>query len=290
MNKITKTICISVITNTILSIIKIIFGYIFKCSSLVADGIHSFSDLVTDFVALLGNKLSNKPADDDHPFGHGKIEYITSIIISLFILILGFSLLINSYNSEIVIPNMIVIIITIFTIISKYLLSIYVYKVGIENKNNILIASGSESKADVLSSVIVLISIVLMQFSKSLEILKYSDIIATIIISIFIIKTGYIILKNNFNMILETQLDDLEYIKMIKEIILSEKEVINIRDLYILTNGPYYKLISNVNMTPNITLKHAHDVIEKIENKLKKYDEKIKYIFIHMEPNEKNEL
>ncbi|MBE6149128.1 MAG: cation transporter [Firmicutes bacterium] len=290
MNKITKTICISVITNTILSIIKIIFGYIFKCSSLVADGIHSFSDLATDFVALVGSKLSNKPADKDHPFGHGKIEYITSIIIGLFILVLGFYLVINSYNNEIVIPDIIVMIITIITIISKYVLSSYVYNVGIKNKNNILIASGKESKADVFSSLIVLISIILMQLSNKIEILKYSDIIATIIVAIFIIKTGYNILKDNLNMILETQLDDIEYIDKIKKIILSEKEVLNIRDLYILINGPYYKLISNVNMKDDITLKHAHDVIEKIENKLKKHDEKIKYIFIHMEPNEKNEL
>jgi len=290
MKKITKTICISVITNTILSIIKIIFGYIFKCSSLVADGIHSFSDLATDFVALVGSKLSNKPADKDHPFGHGKIEYITSIIIGLFILVLGFYLVINSYNNEIVIPDIIVMIITIITIISKYVLSSYVYNVGIKNKNNILIASGKESKADVFSSLIVLISIILMQLSNKIEILKYSDIIATIIVAIFIIKTGYNILKDNLNMILETQLDDIEYIDKIKKIILSEKEVLNIRDLYILINGPYYKLISNVNMKDDITLKHAHDVIEKIENKLKKHDEKIKYIFIHMEPNEKNEL
>jgi len=267
MNKITKTICISVITNTILSIIKIIFGYIFKCSSLVADGIHSFSDLATDFVALVGSKLSNKPADKDHPFGHGKIEYITSIIIGLFILVLGFYLVINSYNNEIVIPDIIVMIITIITIISKYVLSSYVYNVGIKNKNNILIASGKESKADVFSSLIVLISIILMQLSNKIEILKYSDIIATIIVAIFIIKTGYNILKDNLNMILETQLDDIEYIDKIKKIILSEKEVLNIRDLYILINGPYYKLISNVNMKDDITLKHAHDVIEKIKNK-----------------------
>lgn len=287
MNKITQTMFISVIVNAILSILKVVFGIVFKCGSLIADGIHSFSDLTTDFISIVGSKLSNKPADKEHPFGHGKIEYITSMIIGVIILLLGFSLIVESYNNEKIIPNIIVIIVSIFTIISKYILSIFVYNRGIKYKNNILIASGSESKTDVVSSVIVLISIILMQFSNNISILKYSDLLATIIIAIFIIKTGYDVLKDNLSMILEKQVLDEEYIENIRNIILKEKEIIKIRNLYILINGPYYKLISDVNMKDDITLRHAHDVVEKVENNLKKYDDKLKYIFIHMEPIDK---
>lgn len=287
MNKITQTMFISVIVNAILSILKVVFGIVFKCGSLIADGIHSFSDLTTDFISIVGSKLSNKPADKEHPFGHGKIEYITSIIIGVIILLLGFSLIVESYNNEKIIPNIIVIIVSIFTIISKYILSIFVYNRGIKYKNNILIASGSESKTDVVSSVIVLISIILMQFSNNISILKYSDLLATIIIAIFIIKTGYDVLKDNLSMILEKQVLDEEYIENIRNIILKEKEIIKIRNLYILINGPYYKLISDVNMKDDITLRHAHDVVEKVENNLKEYDDKLKYIFIHMEPIDK---
>lgn len=288
MNKITSTMFISVIVNIILSIVKVVFGLIFKCSSLIADGIHSFSDLTTDFISIIGSKMSLKPADNKHPFGHGKIEYITSIIIGIFILVLGFFLIIESYNKETVIPDLIVILVSIFTIISKYILSMFIYNRGIKYKNNILIASGSESKTDVVSSIVVLISIILMQFSEIITIFKYSDLLATIIVALFIIKTGYNILKDNLSMILETQVDDEKYLEDIKNIILNEKEIIKIRDLYILINGPYYKLISNVNMQDDMTLKHAHDVIEKVEEDLKKYDDKIKYIFIHMEPIDKD--
>ncbi|MBO5096133.1 MAG: cation transporter [Bacilli bacterium] len=287
MNKITQTMFISVIVNAILSILKVVFGIVFKCGSLIADGIHSFSDLTTDFISIVGSKLSNKPADKEHPFGHGKIEYITSIVIGVIILLLGFSLIVESYNNEKIIPNMIVVIVSVFTIISKYALSIFVYNRGIKYKNNILIASGSESKIDVVSSIIVLISIILMQFSNNISILKYSDLLATIIIAIFIIKTGYDVLKDNLSMILEKQVLDEEYIENIRNIILKEKEIIKIRNLYILINGPYYKLISDVNMKDDITLRHAHDVVEKVENNLKEYDDKLKYIFIHMEPIDK---
>lgn len=283
---VSKIMLVSVIVNIILSIVKVIFGGIFKCSSLIADGVHSFSDLITDFISILGSKLSLKPADSKHPFGHGKIEYVTSIIISIVIISLGFLLIINSFNKEIIIPSLVVSLVSLATIVSKYILSNYIYKKGLKLKNNILIASGLESKSDVLSSMVVFISIILMQLSNYIKIFKYSNLIATIIVALFIIKTGFNILKENLSMILESQVTDKEYIENIRKIILKESDVLNIRNLYILINGPYYKLISNINMNDDITLKHAHDIIEKIEQDLKKYDDKIKYIFIHMEPSE----
>lgn len=283
---VSKIMFVSVIVNIILSIVKVIFGGIFKCSSLIADGVHSFSDLITDFISILGSKLSLKPADSKHPFGHGKIEYVTSIIISIVIISLGFLLIINSFNKEIIIPSLVVSLVSLATIVSKYILSNYIYKKGLKLKNNILIASGLESKSDVLSSMVVFISIILMQLSNYIKIFKYSNLIATIIVALFIIKTGFNILKENLSMILESQVTDKEYIENIRKIILKESDVLNIRNLYILINGPYYKLISNINMNDDITLKHAHDIIEKIEQDLKKYDNKIKYIFIHMEPSE----
>lgn len=287
MNKVTKTLLVSLITNAFLSIIKILFGFIYKCSSLVADGIHSLSDLSTDVIAIFGNYLSLKPADKKHPFGHGKIEYITSLIIGFIIVILGCLLIYNAFGKEYVIPDIIVIIVSLFTIISKFILSNYIYKRGIQYNNNILIASGKESKADVYSSLFVLISIILMQFSTEISIFRYADLVTTIIIALFIIKTGYIVLKDNISILLEEQITDKKYLNQIKKIISSFEEIINIEDLYILRYGPYYKLIGNVIMQPSISLNDAHTVIDKIEENIKEKDNKIKYVFIHMEPEEK---
>lgn len=281
--KITKVLLVSSITNIFLSIIKILFGFIGKCNALIADGIHSLSDLSTDFVAIFGNHLSLKPADKKHPFGHGKTEYITSVIIGIVIILLGLSLIYNIFNKEITIPNLLMILVSLFTIISKYILSSYIYKKGIEYSNNILIASGKESKADVYSSIFVLISIVLMQFSNELKILKYADMLSTVIISLFIIKTGFNILSDNIGILLEEQVLDKEYIKEIKNIITSFNEIVEIKDLYILRYGPYFKLVSNVIMK-DLSLTDAHKIIDEIEKKLKEKDDKIKYVFIHMEP------
>ena len=287
--KITKVLLVSSITNIFLSIIKILFGFIGKCNALVADGIHSLSDLSTDFVAIFGNHLSLKPADNKHPFGHGKTEYLTSMIIGIVIIILGLSLIYNIFNKEIIIPNLIMILVSLFTIISKLLLSNYIYKKGVLYSNNILIASGKESRADVYSSIFVLLSIVLMQFSNEVSILKYADMFSTIIIALFIIKTGFNILKDNIGILLEEQVLDKKYLKEIKSIITSFDEIVEIKDLYVLRYGPYYKLVSNVIMK-DLLLTDAHNVIDEIENKLKEKDNRIKYVFIHMEPIDNTNL
>ena len=278
----TKVLLVSSITNIFLSIIKLLFGIIGKSSVLIADGIHSFSDLSTDIIAILGNKLALKPADKEHPFGHGKTEYITSMVIGVIIIILGLGLINEVFNKEITIPNLLIVLVSIFTIITKYIVSSYIYKKGIQYKNNILIASGKESKTDVYSSIFVLITIILMQFANTISFFKYADLIGTIVIALLIIHTGYRVLIDNISILLEEQITDKDYIKQIKDIILSFDEILEVTELHILRYGPYYKLLANVSMDNQISLGKAHKVIDKIEENLKKKN--IKYVYIHMEP------
>lgn len=284
MRKENKVMLTSMIVNSFLSIIKIIVGLIGKSSALIADGIHSFSDLFTDVFAIFGNLLSRKPADEKHPFGHGKLEYLTSIGIGLVILFVGFSIIYNSYNTKIIIPSILVVLVSLFTIISKYLLAHYIIKKGKEYKNNILISSGKESSMDVLSSVVVLVATILMRFSSKIEILKYADKIATIIVGLFIIKVGFDVLKENISTILGEQEIDPVYLENIRKIITKEKEVMCVDELTLIKYGYYFKIVCEVGMNGNLSLKKSHDVLEKIEKELKKYDERNRYITIHVNP------
>ena len=221
--KTTKVLTISFIVNALLAVIKIIAGLFSNYTSLIADGVHSISDLTTDLVAIIGDKLSHKPADLKHPFGHGKIEYVTSLGISIVMIYLGISLITNVFNHESSIPNLVIMLVSLFTIISKYLLASYIYQNGIKYRNNILIASGKESKADVLSSVFVLITIIIIQFADRLPILIYMDIIGTILIALMIIKTGYQVLMDNVSNIIGEQIYDERYLNDIKNIVLNER-------------------------------------------------------------------
>ena len=282
----TRIMMISMITNIFLAIFKIITGSIFLSSALIADGLHSLSDLITDICAIIGSNLSKKPADSKHPYGHGKLEYVTSIIISIIILALGFTIIYNSFNKEIIIPSKVVIVVSIITIIIKLILSAFVIKMGKKYKNNILISSGYESSTDVISSIVVLISTGLMQLSDKINLLKYSDIIATIVVGILIVRIGYDILKDNISIMLGEQETDEEYINQVKEIISKNKQVKEIDSLILMKYGPYYKLISEISMDSDTRLKDVHNTLDIIENKIKDKDKKIKYVTIHVNPYE----
>lgn len=285
MNKIANVMKRSVIVNIFLTLTKIIIGIVGKSGALIADGIHSFSDLATDLFAIIGSFLSRKPADKKHPFGHGKIEYITSMVISLVIIFLGLFIIYSSLKREITIPSTIVLIVTIFTIIVKYFLSSYIMKSGYKYNSNILISSGYESRADVLSSIVVLISTVLMMFSDSISILKYADIIAMIIVGLFIIRTGFNLLKENISTILGEVETDNKEIQKVEEIINQNNGVMSIDSLSLLKYGTYYKLICEIGMNENVSLKVVHSILENIEKELKEKNKRIKYVTIHVNPN-----
>lgn len=283
MNKVTSVLLKSFFVNAILVIIKFVIGFIGKSSALIADGIHSLSDFSTDLIAIVGSKLSMKPADDNHPYGHGRMEYLTSIIIGIVILILGLTLIFNSEEAKI--PDVIVIYASIFTIIVKFIIARYLCLKGKSLDNQILISSGKESSMDVISSFVVLISSILVQFSNKVYIFKYLDKISTIIIGIFILKTSIDILKSNINLILGEVVLDEEYLNSVSEVINSVKGVKNIDDLKVIKQGSYNEARVYISVDKKLSLVKSHNIAHKIEDVLKNdQDLKIRYVIVHINP------
>lgn len=284
---VTDVLTVSLVINTFLSLFKIIMGIIFLSGSLVADGIHSFSDLITDIVGIIGAVFSKKPPDKKHPFGHGRMEYLISIFIGLVIIILSITIIFESLRKNIVIPSILTIFVSLITIIVKYFLARFLVKKGKELDSSILVSSGSESSTDVISSIVVLISSILMQLD--IEFFKYSDIIASIIVGIFIFKVGFDILKKNVSTILGEKETDLEYLNSIKNLILTNKNIQNVDNIIILKYGIYNKLIVSIFVLPNLTIIESNLIINKIEKSIKTNFKKIDYVFINVLPySEKN--
>lgn len=284
MEKVTKVLVKSLIVNILLTLTKFVFGIIYKSKVLVADGIHSLSDLATDIVSIYGSKLSLKPADTEHPYGHGKIEYLTSIVVGAVILALALSLLGNSLNAKTTITSNMVLYVTIFTILAKYLISRYILSKGVKYKSNLLIASGKESRSDVISSAIVIITYFLSKLSSYSKIFLYSDTIGTFIIGLIILKTAYRILKENIVSILGESEQDEEYLDKIREIILENSEVVNIEELNIIKYGHYYQANITINMDSNVTLEDARVVSNRIKKKLINKKTRISYAKISINP------
>lgn len=284
MEKATKVLVKSLIVNILLTLTKFVFGLIYKSKVLVADGIHSLSDLATDIVSIYGSKLSLKPADTEHPYGHGKIEYLTSIVIGAVILALALSLLGNSLNAKNTIASNMVLYVTIFTILAKYLISRYILSKGVKYKSNLLVASGKESRSDVISSAIVIITYFLSKLSSYSKIFLYSDTIGTFIIGLIILKTAYRILKENIVSILGEIEQDEEYLDKIREIILENSEVVNIEELNIIKYGHYYQANITINMDSDVTLEDACLVSDRIKKKLINKKTRISYAKISINP------
>lgn len=284
MEKATKVLVKSLIVNVLLTLTKFVFGLIYKSKVLVADGIHSLSDLATDIVSIYGSKLSLKPADTEHPYGHGKIEYLTSIVIGAVILALALSLLGNSLNAKNTIASNMVLYVTIFTILAKYLISRYILSKGVKYKSNLLVASGKESRSDVISSAIVIVTYFLSKLSSYSKIFLYSDTIGTFIIGLIILKTAYRILKENIVSILGEIEQDEEYLDKIREIILENSEVVNIEELNIIKYGHYYQANITINMDSDVTLEDACLVSDRIKKKLINKKTRISYAKISINP------
>ena len=284
MEKATKVLVKSLIVNILLTLTKFVFGLIYKSKVLVADGIHSLSDLATDVVSIYGSKLSLKPADNEHPYGHGKIEYLTSIVIGAVILALALSLLGNSLNAKNTIASNMVLYVTIFTILAKYLISRYILSKGVKYKSNLLVASGKESRSDVISSAIVIVTYFLSKLSSYSKIFLYSDTIGTFIIGLIILKTAYRILKENIVSILGESEQDEEYLDKIREIILENSEVVNIEELNIIKYGHYYQANITINMDSDVTLEDACLVSDRIKKKLINKKTRISYAKISINP------
>ncbi len=282
--KITSVMIVSMVTNIFLALVKIITGFIYTSGALISDGIHSFSDLITDAVAIIGGKMAMKPADREHPYGHGRIEYLTSLVIGIVIVGVGTGVIYQALHHQIVVPSILVAIVSLITIIAKLLLSSYIIHQGKKLKNNILIASGHESRTDVISSIVVLISALLMQLGNVHKYFLYADIIASIIVGLLIIYIGYSVLKENASTVLGEQETNYAYLNGLKDVIAKTDGVIKIKDLVLMKYGYQSSLDLTVIMDGNLTLKEIHHITDLIETKIKDYSSVIAFINIHVEP------
>ncbi len=279
-NLMIKVMFKSFFTNLILSVTKVLIGFYGNCSALIADGIASFSDMVTDIIAIISGFFTRKKADKTHPFGYGKVEYLFSLAISLVILYLGVTVILDITHEPLVLPESYVLPFIIVAIIVKFILVKYLNKKAKDLNSDIILASALESKTDVYGSILVFISTILMLLSGTIEIFSYANIVATILIGFLIIKTGFIILKENVVELSESKFSG-TLNKEVRDIIHSYKEVERINQLYLFKSGSYYRLLTKLKMHEDIKLSKANEISDDIEKNLKKKN--IRYAYIEMD-------
>ena len=270
MKKHSKILLISILNNILVAFLKLIGGLIGKSKTLLADGIHSFSDMINDLILFVGTLMSSKPADKEHPFGHGKIENIFSLGAGVVIIFIGIFIMKNSINETNTTPEAWTCFISAIVIILKFFVSKLLIKKGKEYSSSILLASGQESKIDVISSSFVLIIVILSRFQNEVALLKYIDILGSTIVSLFVVYTGINIIEKETNELIGTKEANKIVENKITKIIQDKK--LNIKKIDLIKFGNKYFPIIEILADKNITLEESEQIRISLEEKIKQED------------------
>ena len=259
------TSIISIISNIILAGFKAFVGLLANSIAIISDAVNNLSDALSSIITIVGTKLAGKAPDKKHPYGYGRIEYMTSLIVSAIVLYAGLTALVESAK-KIIHPetpdySTITLIILIAGIIVKFALGIYVKKKGKEVNSDSLVASGSDAFNDAILSISVLASaIIYMIFNFSLE--AYVGVL----LSIFIIKAGLELIKESVDNMLGVRVES-DLAKSIKKEITKEKDIQGAYDLVLNDYGPD-KYSGSVHIEVADTLSVAD--IDKISRRITK--------------------
>ncbi|MCI8671285.1 MAG: cation transporter [Bacilli bacterium] len=271
-----------IIGNIFLLIIKFSVAFISHSQALIADAINSAGDIFSSLMTYIGNKIACTPSDDNHNFGHGKAEYIFSMLISVFMLFIASKILLDSFVSIITKKEFIfsyyLILVCIITILVKLTLYLYCKKLYKKHSNILINASMKDHRNDILLTMGTLTSIILGSFGY-----YFFDGIFGAVISIYIMLSGIGIFLESYKILMDVSLDSNakeEIIKYIK----SQKEIKKISDFHTIATGYKYIAIVTIYVDGSLSTFKSHEIADNLEQEIPKKYRKIYRVIVHVNP------
>ncbi len=271
---------ISIVANILLFGLKYWAGIVTGSIALIADAWHTLTDSVSSVIVLIGGKISRKPADDDHPFGHGRAEHIAAMIIGVLLAIVAFDFMVNSFEKfgtkEKTVFGTIAWVVTIVSIIVKEILAQYAFWGARKTDSSILKADGWHHRTDALSSVVILVGIAFGKY------FWWTDAVLGFIVAIMIAWASYEILSQEIKALIgESPSEDLLY--SIRE--KAQKACnfpLHLHHIHLHNYGNHTEMSCHIKLPPEMSLEKAHGICTKIEAVI---NEEFGYIVtIHPEP------
>ncbi|MSU01772.1 cation transporter [Tissierella sp. DSM 105185] len=277
-----KTSWITIIVNIILAVFKIIAGIAGVSSAMIADGVHTLSDILTTFVVLLGLKISSKEADKGHPYGHEKYESVFAKLLSILLLLTGVFIGYESIkiliSGEIRTPKIIALIVAFLSIIVKEGMYWYTIKVAKKIKSISMEADAWHHRSDAFSSVGTFAGVLGARLG-----FPALDPIAGIIVSCFVIKVGIDLYIKSIKELVDESASE-EIIETIKKKTESIEGVRGVKELKTRMFGNKIYVDIEIFVDSNITVEKGHEISEKVHDKLEKDIADIKHCMVHIEP------
>lgn len=275
---------LGVCVNVFLIVFKFCTGIAGHSQALIADALHSFSDLFTDAVVLLGLKIGRKAPDEKHHFGHARLETLASGIVGIALILtalyLGIQAALNIYRHTEYHPTLLALVAAGVSVGLKEALFHYTVRVGRRIKSSLIMANAWHQRSDALSSVAVLLGVAGANIKPSWHVL---DAYAALFVSFFIIKVGLDILKGTVREFTDTAPPQ-EILKDIRERTLGVDGVSAMHDLRVRTSGGLHQMEVHIVVDGQLTVNEGHQIAKAVEKTLKKDIADIDRVIVHVDP------
>lgn len=277
---------VSIFGNVLLFMVKFIFGLRLNSISLQADAFHSLSDVLTSIIVLLGFKMGSKPADEEHPFGHGRIEQIATLVIAILLLIVSYDLgktsIIRILHPQSVESNIFIVIFMITTGLFKEWLARFSIFLGLKINSYTLIADAWHHRSDAIASILVGIGLILVRYGY-----YYIDGILGLGVVVLLVWVGVELVKSSVDFLIG-KAPDKELLNRIRDIVLSVPGVLNLHDILV-HDYQSDKIISlHIEVEDYLTAREAHSIALEVQDLLKK-KLNTSNISVHIDPKGERE-
>lgn len=279
-----KAAFVAIVANCFLTVLNISVGLMSGSYALVSEGAHTLSDVATSIIAYIGFKIGQKPADNEHPLGHGRAEAVSGLVIVLFLAMVAYEIMSGAIvklinPSQITTPDVYAALMAIFGIFINLIISNYIIKIGEEIKSPAIVADGKHQKTDIFSSVAVLVGVVASNMG-----FPQLDPLVGLIIGFLILKTAYEIGKENLDNIMG-KVPSEEFIDQIKTVAdRSSPYAQNAHNIKVDYLGSYATVTLHVELDGNMTLEQSHEIVHTIQDNMIKKIPEVKYVIVHACP------
>lgn len=283
--EIRKVTLIGSVVDLLLGLAKIWGGFLAHSQALIADGIHSLSDLATDAIVIYAAKKSTKEADDEHPYGHGRIETLATVALGMALVGVALGISIDAINrlfhpEKLWVPGAAALIIAAISIVAKEMIYHYSMRIARRYNSNLLRANAWHSRTDSISSVIVVIGV-----AGSMAGLNYLDALAAIGVAIMIIKIGWDFSWHSVQELIDTGLEP-ERVEKIREAILDVDGVLSLHILRTRRMGSDALVDVHIQVAPYLSVSEGHYISEIVRQKIIHDIEEVADVMVHIDPED----
>lgn len=274
-----------IVGNIFLFIIKIIVGLITSSQAMIADAFNSASDIFNSLMTYIGNRVASKSADDDHNLGHGKAEYIYSMLISITMILVALKMLdssvISLFKSNEYHFSFWLIVVCIVTIVTKLFLYLYTRTIGKKDNNLLVEANSKDHRNDCIVTSFNMLSVILSLYGFT-----FVDSIVGIGISLWIMLTGFKIFKESYDVLMDKTIS-IETKDKVLKIIDEYDEILKINHFNATPVGYRYQVTFSIFVDGNLSTFASHEIANKLEKEIAKKIPEIYLTVIHVNPIEK---